>query len=78
MLERAKERFGLQPVSITADKSYGTEQRAGSSDGLKRPALEAQRRVKPEVLACPIRPTEFFNSIVDLCNHALIGFDDRH
>ena len=24
MLERAKERFGLQPVSITADKSYGT------------------------------------------------------
>jgi hypothetical protein len=24
MLERAKERFGLQPVSVTADKSYGT------------------------------------------------------
>ncbi len=24
MLERAKERFGLQPVSATADKSYGT------------------------------------------------------
>jgi hypothetical protein len=23
MLERAKERFGLQPVSVTADKSYG-------------------------------------------------------
>ncbi len=24
MLERAKERFGLRPVSVTADKSYGT------------------------------------------------------
>ena len=24
MLERAKERFGLQPASVTADKSYGT------------------------------------------------------
>ena len=24
MLERAKERFGLQPSSVTADKSYGT------------------------------------------------------
>jgi DDE family transposase len=24
VLERAKERFGLQPVSVTADKSYGT------------------------------------------------------
>ncbi|MDQ2840094.1 MAG: IS1182 family transposase [Acidobacteriota bacterium] len=24
MLERAKERFGLQPTSVTADKSYGT------------------------------------------------------
>ncbi len=24
MLERAKERFGLEPISVTADKSYGT------------------------------------------------------
>ena len=24
MLERANERFGLQPASVTADKSYGT------------------------------------------------------
>jgi hypothetical protein len=24
MLERARERFGLQPISVTADKSYGT------------------------------------------------------
>ncbi len=24
MLERARERFGLQPVSVTTDKSYGT------------------------------------------------------
>ena len=24
MLERAEERFGLQPASVTADKSYGT------------------------------------------------------
>ena len=23
MLERAKERFGLEPISMTADKSYG-------------------------------------------------------
>jgi hypothetical protein len=38
MLERAKERFGLQPVSVAADKNYGTDGLKGSSS---RPAARS-------------------------------------